>query len=395
MALNKNQIYWWWEFNNNVDNDPAGYATAMADFIAAMTVLNSYGYKHIICTTRGHQVTDVYTEMMASKPAAMKLYGGLKTSVADYNGVDGTTFMSEIGGMDSLVGWANHAASVTIIKNLTGNKLVFLDNESCFDPNVDIAGGGSAWTQSPAKAGEYYHSGSGLSQGEPINLAINGTIAPTGTVGSLAVGEWAWGNNDSLPSNRVYVKITGGADPDSQSAGYVYAMYDNGTIPGGMDYLKSEMAKALRQLPRGLTYTSHPAYAAGAWSTSTAIENGIWNKNDTVNRMMFRELGRQFRFMERFYDSPRSVEEGHANYVRRGKWRKRLDKILKLRPSPNRRRKFQLVYFFENDANFWLDAEIPTAMGHKRRTEDLIIYPGSGRTREQAATDICAILETI
>lgn len=291
MALNKNQIYWWWEFNNNYHNDPVGYAAAVADFLAAMTILNSAGYKNIICTTLNHQVTPVYTDLMAGKPATMELYGGLKTRVHSYD--SGTIFMEDEGGMDSLSGWANHAAALTIVKNLTGNKLVFLDNESCFDPNND----------------------------------------------------------------------------------------------GGMDYMKSEMRKALAQLPRGLTYTSHPAYA---WTTTP-----IWNKYSEVNRLMFRELGRVFRFMERSYDSPRSVDETHINYTRRQNWKKRLNNIIKLRPSPNRRRKFQLVYFFENDGNFWLDAEIPTAMSYKQRTEDLIIYPGSGRTREQAAIDITAILETV
>ncbi len=90
-----------------------------------------------------------------------------------------------------------------------------------FDP-IDLNDGSSdLWTESSAVAGEYYYTGTALAA-EPNRLLANGSELTQGTLGSLNAGEWAWGDNDSIGSDTVYVKLSAG-DPDTQTAGYVQA----------------------------------------------------------------------------------------------------------------------------------------------------------------------------
>jgi hypothetical protein len=77
---------------------------------------------------------------------------------------------------------------------------------------------GANWTQSGAVGTEFY---AGTGYNEPDELVINGAIGTRGTVGSLAVGEWDFADNDTIGESRIYVRITGDADPDSKSAGYI------------------------------------------------------------------------------------------------------------------------------------------------------------------------------
>jgi hypothetical protein len=76
------------------------------------------------------------------------------------------------------------------------------------------------WTQSTTVAGEYYYTGGDLTE-KPNYVELNATAVSEGTVGTLAAGSWAWGDNDSLGSDTLYVKLTDEADPDSKGVGYV------------------------------------------------------------------------------------------------------------------------------------------------------------------------------
>lgn len=95
---------------------------------------------------------------------------------------------------------------------LTGNKL--LDT-----PFKSLAGGGSDWELSGSGTGEYYYNGMDLLI-LPLNVLKAGvelTYVPGGP-GGLAVEQWAWGDNDSLGYNVLYVRLTGDVDPDTLSA---------------------------------------------------------------------------------------------------------------------------------------------------------------------------------
>lgn len=75
------------------------------------------------------------------------------------------------------------------------------------------------WTDSPAVTGEYYYTGADITA-EPAYVFAAGTELVEGTLGSLANGEYAWGDNDALGADTLYVKTALG-DPDGQSSGYI------------------------------------------------------------------------------------------------------------------------------------------------------------------------------
>lgn len=75
------------------------------------------------------------------------------------------------------------------------------------------------WTNSGTVPGEYYYTGTAISS-EPYYVFANGTELTEGTLGSLSNGEYAWGDNDALGSDTLYVKTSLG-DPDAQASGYI------------------------------------------------------------------------------------------------------------------------------------------------------------------------------
>jgi len=97
------------------------------------------------------------------------------------------------------------------------------------------------WISSPAQANEFYCE---LAAGGDPNVAnvfadpsatggiyVGGTGATAGTVGSLAAGEWDWGNNDTLGFNTIYVRLSDNSDPDAQASGYIWLQL-GATVPG-------------------------------------------------------------------------------------------------------------------------------------------------------------------
>lgn len=93
------------------------------------------------------------------------------------------------------------------------------------------------WTQSPAKAEEFYLElvgGGDPGISAPGAVYINSASATEGTVGALTAGQWDYGDNDTLGYSTVYVRITGDGDPDAQVIGYVQ-MYQ---IPVATDHVR-------------------------------------------------------------------------------------------------------------------------------------------------------------
>lgn len=87
------------------------------------------------------------------------------------------------------------------------------------------------WVQSPANANEYYLTFTGRSQVwifQPSVIEHNGTLLVLGTAGALALGEFAWADNDGLGYSTVYVRLTGDVAPSAEA---VYALYSNDPVP--------------------------------------------------------------------------------------------------------------------------------------------------------------------
>ena len=89
------------------------------------------------------------------------------------------------------------------------------------------------WTLSGSGTDEYYCealAGGDPSLTEAKNVSLDGkfNIATNGTVGSLAVSQWDWGDNDTLGYSTVYVRLADGADPDSKYNQEFVAMVEGG-----------------------------------------------------------------------------------------------------------------------------------------------------------------------
>lgn len=74
------------------------------------------------------------------------------------------------------------------------------------------------WTDSPATPGEFYYTGSDIAA-EPTFVFVDGTEQANGTLGSLESGQYAWGDQDTLGADTLYVFQE--TDPDDQSSGWI------------------------------------------------------------------------------------------------------------------------------------------------------------------------------
>jgi hypothetical protein len=85
-----------------------------------------------------------------------------------------------------------------------------------------VDGASNFWTASGSGTDEFYYNQT-ISQIEPNAVLINGVVTAkaANALGSLAAGEWSWGDNDTLGTKTIYVRLSDGADPDSKSADHI------------------------------------------------------------------------------------------------------------------------------------------------------------------------------
>lgn len=85
------------------------------------------------------------------------------------------------------------------------------------------------WEDSGTTPGEYYirlvATGGDPGLIDPLKVYENDGLMTVGVLGVLGAGEWAYGNQDTLGYNTIYVKIAAGGDPDAQAVDFVEAGY--------------------------------------------------------------------------------------------------------------------------------------------------------------------------
>lgn len=147
-----------------------------------------------------------------------------------------------------------------------------------------------SWTASGSGTAEYYvrtaaSANPGFVATPPTTngVYLNGTSATKGTLGSLATGTWGFGDNDALGYSTVYVRTSGGVDPDTLAADYVQ----------------------FRQIPQAGEYVRIPAgagsIASGLDQSAVAIEDfsvegGYDGTIGSVTGFLRISLGNQFDF---------------------------------------------------------------------------------------------------
>lgn len=82
-------------------------------------------------------------------------------------------------------------------------------------------GSSDFWTASGSGTSEYYYNQSDLPDETPLKVYEDGSAMTEGTLGSLAAGEFAIGDNDSLGANTVYVRLTDSVDPDTKATDFI------------------------------------------------------------------------------------------------------------------------------------------------------------------------------
>lgn len=142
------------------------------------------------------------------------------------------------------------------------------------------------WTASASGTGEYYcQTAAGGNPGltSPGSVYLDGDydLATNGVMGSLAVSEWDWGDNDALGYSTVYVRLADSADPDTKNPGFVGIAYG-----GGTDYSQQDAPQ----------YDITNASAAGAGNTITTASAAA----DMVGNGLFAVGGTNVRANKRY-----------------------------------------------------------------------------------------------
>lgn len=84
------------------------------------------------------------------------------------------------------------------------------------------------WILSASGTSEYYldkPDGGNPYLDQPKKLEFDGTEATAGTLGSLSAGEWAYGDNDALGYNTIYVRLVDSTDPDGKLTDFIMGFW--------------------------------------------------------------------------------------------------------------------------------------------------------------------------
>lgn len=134
----------------------------------------------------------------------------------------GTEFVDYAEGRGRLIPFQFNAEQAYVLEFTEGKMRVIKDGGVVLNPLVSA--GRYSWTASGSGTNEYYvrtDTGTDPFLLPPNNVYEDGTAMTGGTLGSLAAGEYQYGDNDSLGYDTVYVRLTDNTDPQSKDDAYV------------------------------------------------------------------------------------------------------------------------------------------------------------------------------
>lgn len=143
---------------------------------------------------------------------------------------------------------------------------LILDSGSC--PSAD-------WTASGSGTNEYYllNTAAGYTATEPDRVKELGIILVKGSLGSLGIAQWGWGDNDALGYNTIYIRLTDEADPDSKC--------------GDVDYVQRATVDAAADLFRSTDVGKYIAINGGftkitSYTSATEVKAEVINELDST-----------------------------------------------------------------------------------------------------------------
>lgn len=128
-----------------------------------------------------------------------------------------TSWISKSFSIDSSATLLQAYLDAKIPLNTTIDLFLGLDNYALTD------GYTNKWTLSESGTSNYHYNTPMDSEPEVVQYLDN--ILTRGTLGSLSAGQYAFGNNDSLSSNTLYVRLPDSTDPDTKSVDTLVCLY--------------------------------------------------------------------------------------------------------------------------------------------------------------------------
>lgn len=169
-------------------------------------------------------------------------------------------------------------------------KIITLTGSGDTESLTDLIDASDYWDASGSGTNEYYlnNSAPNYSGTKPDKVYINDTEVVEGSVGTLGISQWDWGDNDTLGYNTIYVRLSDGTDPDTKADDYV----QRSTVSSGADLFRSgDVGKYIRVnsgLVKITSYTSATVVKGEVLkelsstdeSSSWTLENDVWNSTN-------------------------------------------------------------------------------------------------------------------
>lgn len=159
---------------------------------------------------------DVTLTLSAAESANITDYADLRVRVHFDNRTDESTSIAISVHVTRIVLEVKHkSARATLIEPLDRN---LIDGVRAFK-----------WTASGSGTNEYYLTDASSNEpnlDEPYRVVEDHAGLAAGTPGSLAAGEFGWGDNDSLGFNTVYVRLSDNANPSNKSQHFLRSEHE-------------------------------------------------------------------------------------------------------------------------------------------------------------------------
>ena len=131
---------------------------------------------------------------------------------------------------DPIKRFGDYAAKITVASGQTREGLRYTISgdqykQIAYPSPTNYRNSSYKWTKSNNGTNEYYlelsEGGSPSIDVSPLSVLLNDSPIGNGTLGALGEGKWAYGNNDLLGYNTIYVRLPDSSDPNEKPIGYI------------------------------------------------------------------------------------------------------------------------------------------------------------------------------
>lgn len=224
---------------NYGDNDGLGYSTVYVrlsdsvdpDTKAVRDIVNSTAYRW---TKSARGINEFYLELKAGGDPDIGEPGSVKEFIPGITGGK-LLAMGDVGLLNS-------------------GEWAYDDNDALGYDTIYVRLAGTGYADPDYKTAGYLKA---YDTGYITALYTPATLSE-GVAGSLSAGQWAYGDNDTLGFDTVYVRLGNSGDPDSETDGYVEAGY---VVEVASPYAVADLRKIDHAQSADVMFMTHPDYA--------------------------------------------------------------------------------------------------------------------------------------